>query len=360
MIENIKQILDMVPLPVTLIVIGFISGLIIRAITIKIVRKNFKPENREYFEATLKNLKLVTLIFIPGIIILILLANFKVVSEDYGAIYKIFQIVLILSGAWFLIKLLNVFEEIILRKYDIEAEDKGEERKVVTQLKFLKKIVIVGIFIIALSAVLLSFKGVREFGAGLMTSAGIASLVIGLAAQKSISNLIAGFQIAFTQPIRLNDVVIVEGEWGTIEEITLTYVVVRIWDQRRLVLPINYFINNTFQNWTRNDPTIIGQVYLYLDYRLPVDEMREYYFGIIEKDEGWDGNVKNFQVVDATSDTMVCRAIMSAKNGSDAWHLKCRIREQLIKHISEKYPDYLPRTRVLLDEKKEGKNIDND
>jgi small-conductance mechanosensitive channel len=204
--------------------------------------------------------------------------------------------------------------------------------------------------LLALAFILFQFDEVRELGMGLLTSAGVAGIIIGLAAQKSIANLLAGFQIAFTQPIRIDDVVIVEGEWGRIEEITLTYVIVRIWDERRLVVPLRYFIEKAFQNWTRKTAQLLGTVYLYVDYRLPIDSLRKELDRLLEENDLWDGRVSKIQVTDSKQDNVEIRALMSAANAGDAWDLRCEIREQLIAFIQKEYPDSLPRMRIELPE----------
>ncbi len=171
-------------------------------------------------------------------------------------------------------------------------------------------------------------------------------IIIGFAAQRSLGNLLAGFQIAFTQPIRLDDAVLVEGEFGNIEEITLTYVVVRIWDERRLVLPINYFIEKPFQNWTRKTSELLGVVMLYTDYTIPVESLRLELTRLLQSSSLWDGKVNGIQVTDATSTTIQLRALMSARNSGEAFDLRCYVRENLIRYIKENYPESLPKTRA--------------
>ncbi|RME31878.1 MAG: mechanosensitive ion channel protein MscS, partial [Candidatus Zixiibacteriota bacterium] len=191
-------------------------------------------------------------------------------GETAAAIKKTLTVLLILLIAWLLIKLGNVLEDLIMQRHRVDVPDNLQARRIQTQVQIIKKVINLLVTVLALGAILMSFEQVRQLGAGLLASAGLTGLIIGLAAQKTLSNLLAGIQIAITQPIRLDDVVIVENEWGWIEEITLTYVVVRIWDLRRLVLPINYFIEKPFQNWTRTSADILGTIYLYTDYTVPV------------------------------------------------------------------------------------------
>jgi small-conductance mechanosensitive channel len=202
------------------------------------------------------------------------------------------------------------------------------------------------ILVLTVSAILFSFDGMRKIGTGLLTSVGVGGIIIGIAAQKSLSNLLAGFQIAFTQPIRIDDVLIVEGEWGKVEEITLTYVVLQIWDERRLILPINYFIEKPFQNWTRTSADLLGTVFLYTDYTLPLDKLREEYDRLIENHPLWDRKVKIIQVTDSKQHVMEVRVLMSAVNSSNAFDLRCDMREGLITFIQKNYPQALPKTRA--------------
>jgi hypothetical protein len=183
-------------------------------------------------------------------------------------------------------------------------------------------------------------------GTGLLTGVGLSGIIIGFAAQRSISNLLAGFQIAFTQPIRIDDIIVAEGESGTVEEITLTYVVLRIWDERRLVLPINYFIERPFQNWTRTSSELLGTVIIYADYNLPIEPVRQELARLLQQSKFWDGRVNALHVTDATENTIQVRALMSGRNSGDVFELRCFVRENLIKFISDNFSDSLPRNRT--------------
>ena len=213
----------------------------------------------------------------------------------------------------------------------------------------LKKVAVTIIGIVTLASMLMVFDSVRQFGASILASAGIAGIVIGFAAQRSIATLLAGFQIALTQPIRLDDVVIVENEWGRIEDITLTYVVVRVWDLRRLVVPITYFIEQPFQNWTRSSADILGTVFFYVDYGVPLDALRAELTRLLKASRYWDGKVNVLQVTDAKEHTLEIRALASAADASLAWDLRCEIREKLVAFIQHKYPESLPRFRASLE-----------
>jgi len=192
----------------------------------------------------------------------------------------------------------------------------------------------------------MSFAKVRHIGVSILASAGIVGIVIGFAAQKTLGNFIAGIQIAIAQPIRLDDVVIIEDEWGWIEEITLTFVVVRIWDLRRLVVPISYFLEKPFQNWTRTAADLLGTVFIYTDYTVPVEEIRNELTHILENSPRWDKKVNALQVTNATEKTVELRALMSAADSSIMWDLRCEVREKLLEFLQQRFPECLPRIRI--------------
>jgi small-conductance mechanosensitive channel len=257
----------------------------------------------------------------------------------------ILNIALIASIAWLLIRLTNVFEDYINSRYKLEEAADIQTRKIHTQVRILKKILTVIIFIVALSAILMNFEEFRQLGTGILASAGVAGLVVGLAAQRTLANLLAGIQIAITQPISIEDIVVVENEWGRIEEITLTYVVFRTWDLRRLILPISYFIEKPFHNWSKVTSELIGIVYLYVDYTVPVEKVRKEFKRILKESELWNGNTAKLQVTNTSERTMELRALMSAAV-TDAWNLRCEVREKLIEFIQKNYPEGLPKIRT--------------
>lgn len=256
------------------------------------------------------------------------------------------SILLILALAWVLVAGLKAAEEIYLGRFDVEVRDNLRARKIHTQVEILRKILTVVVVVLAFAAVLLHFDRLREIGTGILASAGIAGLVLGFAAQRTLANVLAGFQLALTQPIRIDDVLLVEGEWGRVEEITLTYVVVRIWDLRRLVLPISYFIEQPFENWTRTSASILGTVFVHVDYTVPVEEMRRKVGELVEASEYWDGEVWRLHVTESNEHTLELRALMSAADSPSAWELRCQVREELVSWLQAEYPDALPRVRA--------------
>jgi hypothetical protein len=239
-----------------------------------------------------------------------------------------------------------MLQDYIEHRQTLALSDSLTARRIRTQVQVLRHIAVVVIVVITVAIMVMTFPSARHVGESLFASAGLAAVVAGLAARSTLSNLLAGVQIAFSQPIRLEDVVIVEGEWGWIEEITMTYVVVRIWDLRRLILPISYFIEKPFQNWTRNTADLLGTAFIYADYTVPVDEVREELHRILQSSGRWDGKVWGLQVTNATHQTVELRALMSAASGSAAWDLRCYVREKLIAFLQQNYPESLPRTRA--------------
>ncbi|MBD3627109.1 mechanosensitive ion channel domain-containing protein [Cyclobacterium sp.] len=266
-----------------------------------------------------------------------------------------FIVLAIITFSWIIIELSNVLRHAFLENFNSNKEDNLRERRLLTQVAFVRKLFIIIVVIIAFSAILMNFESARKLGAGLLTSAGIVGIIVGLAAQKSIANLLAGFQIAFTQPIRIDDVVVVEDEWGKIEEINLTYVVVRIWDQRRLVLPINYFIEKPFQNWTRTTADIWGTVFMYVDHTIPVEDLKIKLKEILDGSSLWDKKVQVLQVTDYTEKTVEIRCLMSARDSPTAFDLRCLVREKMLEYLQQNYPGSLPKSRVLLSGEEEKK-----
>jgi len=267
-------------------------------------------------------------------------------AEASVAVKQFITVAIIFCVTWLLIKAINLTRELILRQYDMDEKDNLKARKVYTQFRVLERIIIFTVILIATAISLMTFDGIRRIGISLFASAGVAGIIIGFAAQKLLGSILAGFQIALTQPIRIEDVVIVENEWGWIEEITLTYVVVRIWDKRRLIVPTTYFIEKPFQNWTRVSADILGTVFIYTDYQVPVGELRKEFTRILEESKLWDGKVNVMQVTNATEKTVEIRALMSTADSPTGWDLRVHVREKLISFLQENYPESLPRMRV--------------
>lgn len=267
--------------------------------------------------------------------------------EWQEALETILYVALVASVAWLASRTMGATRRALGDRLDTEKSDNLSERRILTQVGLLERLLNVVIVVVAVGAVLLYFEPVRRVGTGLLASAGVAGIVLGFAAQRVLGNLLAGVQIAITQPIRVDDVVVVEGEWARVEEITLTYVVVRIWDLRRLVLPISYFIETPFQNWTRSSARVIGTVYLRTDYDVPVEDVRAEVGRIVEASPHYDGDVWRLHVTDLGERTVEMRAMATASSADAAWELRCEVREALLAWLRREHPEALPRTRLV-------------
>jgi len=243
---------------------------------------------------------------------------------------------------------LHIWMTLYLRRFKLDAEDNLLARKHATQTRIFERVAVTLLILIGVASALMTFEGAAQYGASLLASAGAAGLIVGLALQPLFKNLFAGVQLAVTQPIRIDDAVLIEGEWGKIEEITATYVVVKIWDLRRLVVPLSYFLEKPVQNWTREGATLIGSVLIYLDHSAPVEPLRRKAEEIVRGSPLWDGDVFALQVTDFKELTMEVRVLMSARNSGDAFDLRCYVREQLVAFIQDNYPTALPQLRTVL------------
>ncbi|MDQ1676573.1 MAG: hypothetical protein QOC93_1717 [Actinomycetota bacterium] len=265
-----------------------------------------------------------------------------------GGLRHTLVVALIVSVTWLGVRVTHVSEDAAFRRLRVDVADNRRIRKVRTQVTVIRRIVVALLVVLAAAAVLMTFARLRTFGASLLASAGVAGIVGGLAAQTTLSNVFAGLQLAFTDALRFDDVVVVENEWGRVEELTLTYVVVHLWDERRLVLPTTYFTTRPFQNWTRTGSRILGTAMLHLDYSAPVDALRTEAGRLVAASPHWDGRDWALQVVDTTESTIVVRVLASAVNADHAYDLRCELREKLLAYVTERHASALPRTRVAV------------
>ena len=350
MIEQLSKFSGNIPpffWNLTIFIVSILVGILLKLLFNVFVKVNWiQQADYRFIKSKILRLGRPLNYFLPLVALNLGIKIMRFSPETYTAVSKGIEILLIIGFAAILVNIFRIFEEYILYKYDISQNDNLKARKIRTQFIFIRKVVITVIVLITTAIILLSFPNMRKIGAGLLTGVGIGSVIIGLAAQHSLSNFLAGLQIAFTQPIRIDDAVIVEGEWGKVEEITLTYVVVNIWDQRRLILPIKYFLDTPFQNWTRNSAEILGTVFIYADFSIPVDQVRAELTRLLESNPLWDKRVNVLQVTNLQERTVELRALMSARNSGDAFDLRCYIRENLIKYINENLNAHLPVIRT--------------
>src|SRR5690625_1446793 len=264
-----------------------------------------------------------------------------------GIILHALVILLIITLAWLASRIATVAEESISNRYHFDKADDRRARRVVTQAQMIRRIITAAVWLLALAAILMTFPAARTLGTSIFASAGIASVVAGLAAQTTLANTFAGMQLAFTDGIRVDDIVIVEGEYGRIEEITLTYVVVHIWDDRRLVMPATYFTTTPFENWTRRPAELLGTVSFDLDWSVPLTAMREELNRLLEASDLWDGRAGSLQLIDAVDGGVRARVTVSAADAGKLWDLRCYVREGLVEWLQVEAPEALPRTRFL-------------
>lgn len=286
------------------------------------------------------------MVLIPLLLMHLALADAAVPAAVLAGLRQVLSIAVILAFTVLAMRLIAAFAEAVAARHPIAAGDNLRARAVHTQVKVLARTAMFVVGLLGAGSVLMTFPDVRQIGASLLASAGLAGIVAGLAARPVLGNLIAGLQIALTQPIRVDDVLIVENEWGRVEEITGTYVVVRIWDDRRLIVPLEYFIQHPFQNWTRRTSDLIGSVFFWVDYRMPVQPLRDTLRTVLEESPEWDGRVCVLQVTDFSERAMQLRALVSTRDAGQGWDLRCKVREQLIAYMQAHHPAWLPQLRA--------------
>lgn len=332
---------------------ALLIGFIVHWLLSRIVKRIARRTDEVFWDALSAHARQSTRLFVMLVFLLAVKPTMGINAETLAIVNHIITLLGVFIFAWVLIDGVTVARVTLLSNYDVSKKDNLRARKMHTQFKLLANILKFLIVVLGIGIGLMTFESIRRIGVSLLASAGIAGIILGFAAQKMIATVLAGLQLAITQPIRLDDVVIVENEWGWIEEITLTYVVVRIWDKRRLVVPTTYFIDHPFQNWTRVSADILGTVFIYADYTLPVDKVRDELTRILEASEHWDGQVNVLQVTDSKERTMEIRALMSAVDSPTAWNLRVEVREKLIGFLQQNYPECLPKTRLEMEQRNE-------
>ncbi len=308
-----------------------------------------RMEGRDYRRARVLRVVTVPLAFaVPALLLIFALEATPLEGRMLQMAIHALRIFMVGCLTWLLVRAVAAGEAAILRSHPMEVADNLQARRIQTQTRVLSRVLMGAIILVGASLVLLTFPAVRQIGTTLLASAGIIGLVAGIAAKPVFGNLIAGLQIALTQPIRLDDVVIVEGEWGRIEEIGSAYVVVRIWDERRMIVPLTWFIENPFQNWTRRSAELLGTAFLWLDYRTPLPELRAELQRICHSEPLWDGRVCVTQVTETSETTIQIRLLVSARNSGDAFDLRCIVRERMLDYLIREHPYALPRLRAQI------------
>lgn len=323
----------------------FVLALVLQDVLVRVIRRwlihRLPPTVQSTFHRAHAVIRFAFLIF--ALSIALPLVPMGAQTQDIG--HRVLVAALIVLIGWIAILAVNVAAERYVARYRMDVADNLLARKAQTQIRVLRQAANVLLAILTAACALMTFDTVRQFGVSLFASAGIAGIAVGFAARPVLSNLIAGVQLALTQPIRLGDVVVIEGEWGTVEELTSTYVVIHIWDWRRLIVPLSYFMEKPFANWTRSSSAIIGSVFLYVDYSVPVEKVRQKAIELAHQSKLWDKQVINLQVTDANERTLELRVLATAVDSGTAWNLRCELREKLIAYIQSEFPDALPRYR---------------
>jgi len=324
------------------------TGLLVQFLLYTVLQRFSKGKPGSLQRLLLENTKYPARYVFPLIALSIALPFTPLPEPSIPYIGRALNLCLIAAVGWAFVVAIQVISGLLTFRYSIDVEDNLHARRIRTQTLVLQRTAVVMIIVITAAAMLMTFPNARQLGTSIFASAGVAGLVVGMAARSTFAGIIAGLQVALTQPIRIDDSVVVEGEWGWVEEIETTYVVVRLWDLRRLIVPLTYFIERPFQNWTRTTSEIIGTVFLYVDYSLPVAPVREEFHRILKDTKLWNGRTAAFQVTDFTERAMQLRAIMSANNSAAAFDLRCLVRERLIAFLQQNYPESLPLNRAQL------------
>lgn len=270
----------------------------------------------------------------------------KLLVEHRIGIGRTLTLILIGAAAWLVVSIATAIVDTSYSRYANAHRDPARVRRVRTQVALIQRVVTAVVGVVAIAAMLLTFPAMRAAGASLLASAGILGIVAGVAAQSTLANLFAGLQIAFGDMVRLGDTVVVDGEWGTVEEITLTFLTVRTWDERRITMPVSYFTSKPFENWSRGTPQMTGIVFFHLDHSAPVEAMREKLRDILRECPAWDGRDYGLAVTDSTPNTIQVRALVTAKDADDIWTVRVTVREQMIRWLTEKHPYALPRVNT--------------
>ncbi|MFC7247270.1 mechanosensitive ion channel family protein [Catellatospora aurea] len=322
------------------VVVGWLSRLVVRLVA----RRKYRRFLEQLSQACRWAFRAVLLV----VALMVALPFTGLTGPAREVVHHALVIALIATSAWLAVRVLFVLEDAAFRRLPVDVADNRRYRRARTRIGMVRRLTAVTVTLLAVASILMTFAPLRALGASLLASAGLAGVVAALAAHATLAHIFAGLQLAFTDELRLDDVVVVEGEWGRVEELRLTYVVVRLWDERRLVLPTTYFTTTPFQHWTRNDARVLGASILYLDHRMPVDALREQAQRVVEASPLWDRRDWVLQVVDTTETAMVVRVLASADDAAKAYDLRCEIREKLIAYVREHHPEGLPQTRVAV------------
>jgi len=328
--------------------IVFVCASVAVKLSMWLLRRLGRSRWREWIAAEIDAVDAPLLLGVPGAAVLAVAPATHLGEDAVEIILHAALVLVIISIGWGVIAIAGVVRRVVEHRYQMDAADNLRARSINTKFRVLTRVLVLLVSVVTAGAVLMTFPSIRNVGAGLLASAGVAGLVVGLAARPSVETALASIQMALTEPINIDDVLIVEGEWGRVEEIRATYVVLRIWDDRRLIVPLRYFLEQPFQNWTRRTADLTGVVSVTVDLRTPVDAVREAMKPVIEGHPKYDGRFWNVQITDADARGMTLRILCTAADASQAWDLRCDVREALIAWLGANHPECLPRIRTEL------------
>lgn len=330
------------------LLVALVLGLVVRQVLMAIARRSERHTRTHTRARVVQVIAVPAAVALPLLFLAIAVHATPMPAAWIARIEHALAIGGLLCVIWLAMRAVRALERRIVREHPIDTSDNLAARRIQTQTQVISGVVQGAVILVGAAMVLMTFPAVRQVGATLLASAGIIGLVAGIAAKPVFGNLIAGLQIAITQPIRLDDVVIVEGEWGRVAEITRTYVVVRVWDERRLIVPLQWFIENPFQNWTHTTSQLLGATFLWLDFRTPMEDLRAELTRICQSDDRWDGRVCVVQATDTDQTTMQVRLLVSASDSGKLFDLRCAVRERMIDYLGRHHPQALPRLRMDL------------
>ena len=336
--------------------IAVLIVLVIHAVVFAIARRAAVKTKIKGDELVVKLLRGPTRLILVFLAIQFVLPTAGLVKSVRDVLGHGLALLLIAAVTWMVVRIIQSIAQFVAVYYGDSDTVNRKARRINTQLRVLSRIASVVAVIVGVAVALMTFPAIRQLGASILASAGITGLIVGLAAQKVIGNFLAGLQIAFTSPINLGDVCVIENEWGRIEEITTTYVVLRIWDERRLIVPFSKIIGTPFYNWTRTNSEVLGTIYFYTDYRVPIDQVRAEVERVVKASPHWDGRACGLVVTGTSETTVELRALISAADGSKQWDLRCEVREKIIKYLQANHPESLPRTRMVIADERAPKS----
>ena len=328
------------------VLIAILVGLIVYRVWYWLLARWAERHNTAFAAAVVRQTRRPAAYIFPMLAILAVVPNLDIPERWRQSVLHATGVLAIAAVGWAIVATIRLYGDVAVARHRLDVEDNLLARQFGTRVDILTRVVVTLVIIVTVGMILMTFPEIRALGTTVLASAGVAGIIVGLAARPIFENLVAGVQLAITQPIRIDDVVIVEKQYGRIEEIQSTYVVVRLWDLRRMVVPLTYFINTPFENWTRRTANLIGEVFVFADWRLDVEALRAELPQILARSPLWDKQVQNLQVTDVTDRAVQLRALVSARGSAELWDLRCFVREGIVAYIRDHQPHAMPMLRT--------------